>query len=78
MSTPPVSPQLITCCAFPSVITVIGFNETTMNVQPSKTYAFQDPNSKLVLIPKDTIDVEEESRLYDSLCVSSELNFSGG
>lgn len=49
-----------------------------MNVQPSKTYAFQDPNSKLVLIPKDTIDVEEESRLYDSLCVSSELNFSGG
>jgi len=31
-------------------------------------YPFQNSDSLLVIIPKDSIDVEEESRLYDELC----------
>lgn len=39
-----------------------------MSSQSQNSFPLKDPKSLLVLMPKDTIDVEEESRLYDELC----------
>lgn len=46
-----------------------------MSTEPSHTHPFANSKQLLEVIP-DKIDVEEESRLYDELCVVSTIDTS--